>query len=129
MDTNETRTRLEEERDRLERLIAEEDAETTREAPQNSIEELASYDQHPADQGTETFEQEKALSILEQHQADLAEVQQAFKRLEDGTYGKCEACGKEIPNERLEARPSARFCLEDQKQVEQGVHPETGARS
>lgn len=126
MDTKQITTRLEDERERLQKLIAEEEEETGGDDPQNAVEELASYDQHPADQGTETFEQEKALSILEQHQADLVEVEQAFKRLEDGAYGKCEACGKDIPKERLDARPAARFCLEDQKQAEQGLHPDNG---
>lgn len=126
MDTNEIRTRLEDERERLQKLIAEEDEGTTRDQPQNSFEEISAYDQHPADQGTETFEQEKALSILEQHQADLADVERALKRVEDGTYGKCEACGKDIPEERLDARPAARYCLEDQKLVEQGLHPQSG---
>ena len=127
METNEIRTRLENERDRLKTLMAEYDENSVGEEPQSDwVEELSSYDQHPADQGTETFEQEKALSMLEQHQADLADVERAFKRLEDGSYGKCEACGKEIPDDRLEARPAARFCLEDQRQVEQGLHPQSG---
>lgn len=126
MDTNEARTRLKDERERLQKLLAEEDEGASRDQPQNAFEEISTYDQHPADQGTETFEQEKALSILEQHQADLADIERAFKRLDDGTYGKCEACGKEIPDERLEARPAARYCLEDQKLVEQGVHPQSG---
>ena len=126
MDTNEARTRLEDERERLQKLIAEEEESTAQEQPQNSTEEISTYDQHPADQGTETFEQEKALSILEQHQADLADVDRALERVADGTYGKCEACGKVIPDERLEARPAARYCLEDQKLVEQGLHPDSG---
>jgi RNA polymerase-binding transcription factor DksA len=127
MDTNETKTRLEEERKRLQLAIAEEEEATAGEQAQDDVEELSTVDQHPADQGTETFEQEKALSILEQHQADLADVELALGRLADGTYGKCEACGKEIPQARLEARPAARFCLEDQKLVEQGVHPQSDA--
>lgn len=127
MDTNETKTRLEEERKRLQLAIAEEEEATAGEQAQDDVEELSTVDQHPADQGTETFEQEKALSILEQHQADLADVELALGKLADGTYGKCEACGKEIPQARLEARPAARFCLEDQKLVEQGVHPQSDA--
>ncbi len=127
MDTNEIRTRLESERERLKALIVDTEEGSVGDAPQTEqVEELSSYDQHPADQGTETFEQEKALSLLEQHQAELADVEHAFKRLDDGTYGKCEACGREIPADRLEARPAARFCVEDQKSVEQGLHPQSG---
>ena len=127
MDTNEIRTRLEGERERVQGLIAESDESSVGEEPQRDwVEELSSYDQHPADQGTETFEQEKALSILEQHQAELADIQRALKRLDDGDYGRCEACGNEIPEARLEARPAARYCLADQKAIEQGLHPQTG---
>ena len=125
MDTDQARTRLEEERQRLQAAIAEEEEAAANEDPQNAVEELATVDQHPADQGTETFEQEKALSILEQHQADLVDVELALRRVEDGTYGKCDACGKDIPGERLEARPAARYCLEDQKLAEQGLHPQS----
>ena len=127
MDKDQIRTRLENERARLKALIAEYDEGSVGDEPQSgSVEELSSYDQHPADQGTETFEQEKALSLVEQHQEELADVEAAFERLEQGTYGKCEACGNKISEERLEARPAARFCVEDQKRVEQGVHPQAG---
>ena len=127
METTEIRNRLESERERMKTLIAESDEGLVgNEAQSDQVEELSSYDQHPADQGTETFEQEKALSMLEQHQAELADIENALKRLEQGDYGKCEACGEEIPEERLEARPAARFCLDDQKSIEQGLHPEAG---
>lgn len=127
MDTTQIKTRLESERERLQTLIAESEEGSVTDAPQSEqLEELSTYDQHPADQGTETFEQEKALSLLEQHQAELADIELAFKRLDDGTYGKCEACGKAIPDGRLEARPAARFCVDDQKSVEQGLHPQPG---
>jgi len=51
-------------------------------------------------------------------QAQLREVEAAFERLEKGTYGICEACGRPIEPARLEERPFARFCLEDQQRVE-----------
>jgi DnaK suppressor protein len=41
-----------------------------------------------------------------------------LKRLDEGTYGVCEACGREIPVARLDARPEARFCVDDQAQAE-----------
>lgn len=123
----EIKTRLEDERRRLTTLIAESDENpVARESQGDWVEELSSYDQHPADQGTETFEQEKAMSMLEQHQAELADIERALKRLDEGSYGRCEACGKEIPQARLEARPAARFCVDDQKSVEQGLHPQSG---
>src|SRR5207302_7064081 len=90
----------------------------TRETEDESLSELSSLDQHPADVGTETFNRERDLSILESVEAELADVEHALRRLDDGTYGTCEACGKPIGDERLEAQPAARFCLADQSAAE-----------
>src|SRR3954447_1785103 len=76
--------------------------------------ELADYDQHPADQGTETFEQEldeTTLMILEEEARQVAIAQQ---RLAEGKYGICVDCGEEIPAARLEAVPEAVRCIKDQ---------------
>ncbi len=81
-------------------------------------EELADYDQHPGDQGSETLEQEmdetKAV-ILDQ---EKSMVEQALARLADGKYGICVDCGKEIPAARLEAQPESIRCVEDQTRFE-----------
>lgn len=74
----------------------------------DQVSELADYDQHPADLASETFEREKELSILEQLEADLAEIQAALRRVEEGTYGIDEVTGRPIDPERLEAIPTAR---------------------
>lgn len=118
MDERKIRARLEAERERLLSVQRDlrGDPETT--ADLASVGELSDYDQHPADIGTEVFEHEKNVSILEQVQAQLREVEAAFERLEKGTYGICEACGRPIEPARLEERPFARFCLEDQQRVE-----------
>lgn len=71
--------------------------------------------------GTETFDRERDLAILEQVEAELSEVERALQRLEAGTYGTCEACGKPIDDARLEAVPAARFCLEDEAAAERGA--------
>jgi RNA polymerase-binding transcription factor DksA len=84
----------------------------------NPLGELSMIDQHPADVGSETFERDKDLSIIYNVQAELSEVDRALRRVKDRTYGRCEACGRPIGAARLEARPSARFCLEDQAGVE-----------
>jgi RNA polymerase-binding transcription factor DksA len=72
------------------------------------VSELADYDQHPADLGTETFEREKDLSILEQLEAELTELQAALERIDNGTYGVDEVTGEPIDPARLEALPAAR---------------------
>jgi RNA polymerase-binding transcription factor DksA len=70
------------------------------------------------DIGSEVFEHEKNVSILEQIEDQISEVDAALERLEAGTYGRCQACGEPIEPARLEERPYTRFCLEDQRRVE-----------
>jgi len=120
MDADEARRRLEAERARLNEVKSDfDDEHLSEESEDESLSELSSVDQHQADVGTETFEREKDLSILEQLDAELADVEHALKRLDEGTYGTCEYDGKPIPEERLEAIPAARFCLEHQAAAEQ----------
>jgi RNA polymerase-binding transcription factor DksA len=119
MDADEARQRLEAERARLTEVRSDFDSENlTEESEDENLSELSSVDQHQADVGTETFEREKDLSILEQVDAELADVEHALKRLDDGTYGTCEFDGKPIPEARLEALPAARFCVEHQAEAE-----------
>ena len=111
------RQRLSEERERLSAIRS--DLEASRlESQEDGLQELSSYDQHQADVGTETFEREKDLSILQEVEGELADIEHALQRLDDGTYGTCEACGKLIGDDRLEAIRAARFCLEDQAAAE-----------
>jgi DnaK suppressor protein len=88
--------------------------------------ELSGVDQHPADTGTETQNQEQNLAVGESIRDALAEVDAAFARIDDGTYGLCTACGRPIAAARLEALPATRFCLDDAVQAE--VEVEHGAR-
>lgn len=115
MDPEDARGRLEEERVRLAEL------RETEHPDDDQSNEHASFDQHTADLGTETFERERDLSVLEQIEAELADVEHALARLDEGTYGTCEACGQPIPDDRLEALPATRFCVKDQAQAEREV--------
>ena len=122
MDTDQARQRLADERERLNGVRAAfDDEHLTEQSENDSVGELSSYDQHQADMGTETFEREKDLSILEQVEAELADVEHALRRLDDGTYGTCEVCGRQIAEERLEAMPAARLCLAHQQEAEREV--------
>jgi RNA polymerase-binding transcription factor DksA len=120
MDPDSARARLEEERVRLEDVRSGLES-VTEESEEESLSELSSQDQHQADIGTETFDRERDMSILEQVDAELADVSHALRRIDEGTYGTCEACGKAIGDERLEALPAARFCVEDQATAEREV--------
>jgi RNA polymerase-binding transcription factor DksA len=83
-----------------------------------SIAELSDNAQHQADVGTETFDRERDLSILEQVEAELTDIEHALARLDEGTYGRCAACDEPIDDARLEALPAARFCVRHQAAVE-----------
>jgi RNA polymerase-binding transcription factor DksA len=116
---NEARSRLEEERARLEGVrTGLDDEHLSDQTEQDSLSELSSVDQHQADMGTETFEREKDLSILEAIESELADVEHALRRLDEGTYGTCEACGRPIDDDRLQALPAARLCRDDQERAE-----------
>jgi DnaK suppressor protein len=80
--------------------------------------ELANYDNHPGDQGTETFMQEMDETTDMILDEEAGRVREAKKALENGTYGTCVDCGKEIPAERLEAIPESVRCVDDQRAYE-----------
>ena len=116
MDPQDARARLEQERDRLQSIktsIDEGESDFVQEVLNESTQA-----QHQADIGTETFTREVDLSVLGSVEAELADVEHALKRIDNGSYGICEACSKPISDDRLEALPAARFCLADQHLAE-----------
>ena len=106
MDDDAARQRVLAEQERVSNLVRELRGELGSEGDASS--ELADYDQHPADSATETFEHEKDLGILEELENELAELQAALERIDNGTYGIDEDTGEPIDPARLEAFPSAR---------------------
>jgi RNA polymerase-binding transcription factor DksA len=108
VDPEEARQRLQSEKSRVLGLIAEVRGELGPGSESDELSELSNYDQHPADTGTETFEREKDLSILDSLEAELDELEAALQRIDDGTYGLDEVTGEPIAQERLEAVPTAR---------------------
>jgi RNA polymerase-binding transcription factor DksA len=108
IDPDGARQRLGSERERVTELIAGLRREGLDTSESDQVGELSHYDQHPADQGSDTFEREKDLSILEQLEGELAEIEAALQRLDDGTYGIDEVTGEPIDPARLDAYPIAR---------------------
>jgi len=106
VDDDAARKRVLAEQERVSNLVRELRGELGSEGDASS--ELADYDQHPADSATETFEHEKDLGILEELESELAELQAALQRIDDGTYGVDEVTGEPIDPARLEAFPTAR---------------------
>jgi DnaK suppressor protein len=64
------------------------------------------------EEATESYELERRLTLEKSIREQLAAVEHALKKFEDGTYGLCDNCGKPIPPERLEALPQATLCLD-----------------
>ena len=96
----------------------EERREAIRRDDEGMRDELADYDQHPGDQGTETYIQEMDATtdiILDEEEQ---RVKDARRALDEGRYGVCVDCGKEIPPERLEAAPESIRCVDDQRRFE-----------
>ncbi len=77
-----------------------------------SVEELSVYDQHPGDVGSEVFERSKDFALREDARIKLNAIEHALRRMEQGNYGICDTCGREIPVERLEALPYTTQCVE-----------------
>lgn len=84
----------------------------TAEQDKYSPTELSNYDNHPAEMGTQLFQMEfdNALKVHEEHL--LKEINDALVRMDNGKYGKCEFCGKDIDVERLGALPYTRLCMD-----------------
>jgi RNA polymerase-binding transcription factor DksA len=82
--------------------------------------DLSTLPMHLADLGTDSFEQDISLGLMENESDELHEIQEAFERIKDGSFGLCETCKKKIPKERLKAIPYARLCVACKKK-EEGV--------
>lgn len=80
--------------------------------------ELSNYDNHPADLGSELYSVEMNMALKVHEQSKLNDINRALNKFDKGTYGKCESCKQEIPYERLEAIPSAQFCIKCEKEKE-----------
>lgn len=84
--------------------------------------ELTQYTQHPADEGTDTMEQEKALLLLGRDGEALVRIDEALRRLykEPERFGICDNCGAQIDVERLDVVPWAQYCVDCQRRMESG---------
>ncbi len=83
--------------------------------------DLSSMPIHMADIGTDNYEQEFALGLMDSERKLLREIDEALERIEQQTYGICEGTGKPIPKVRLEAQPWAKYCIEYARMLEQGL--------
>ncbi|MFQ6009270.1 MAG: TraR/DksA family transcriptional regulator [Candidatus Zixiibacteriota bacterium] len=81
--------------------------------------DISSYSYHMADQGTDAMERELAFMFASKSGRLIYHIDEALRRIKEGTYGKCFKCGKPISSARLQAVPHARMCIEC-KSAEEG---------
>lgn len=87
---------------------------------QESSGDLSNMPIHMADIGSDNYEQEFNLGLIESEDLVLREIEEALERIDDGTYGTCETCSKPIKKARLKAVPHAKCCIECQRAQEEG---------
>ena len=117
-DTERFRRALLEERTRVEGAIEYLHTETTRSLEDQTDEMLAGSPNHPADAASPTLDREIDHSLEDNSEQVMQQIDAALARIDGGTYGTCEVCGREIPAERLEARPWATLCIDHQREAE-----------
>ena len=101
--------------------VNEMENEALRQSRMDAAGDLSSMPIHMADIGTDNYEQEFALGLMDGERKMLKEIDDALQRIEQGTYGICESTGRPIAKARLEAQPWARYCVEYARMLEQGL--------
>jgi RNA polymerase-binding transcription factor len=114
---NEIRQRLETERAELEERIEEIEANVF-EKTQSDLTGEAGFDEDFADAGTATFDRERELSIQNNIRDLIGQINRAMSRIDEGTYGTCERCGRPIDASRLKALPHALLCMDCKRREE-----------
>lgn len=116
LDTEHFKRRLLEERERAQEALdyLHEENESQLEDDREEIQS----DNHPGDMATSTFDRELDYTLEENVERALAEIDAALRRIENGTYGTCVNCGRQIPPERLDAIPWATLCIDCKRKDE-----------
>ena len=120
-DTEHFKQLLLEKRKEILRNVNEFEDEALKKSRLDATGDLSSMPIHMADLGTDNYEQEFALGLMDSERKLLREIDNSLGRIEEGTYGICEGTGKPIPKARLEAQPWARYCVEYARMLEQGL--------
>lgn len=94
--------------------------EALKRSRQEASGDLSTMPIHMADIGSDNFEQDFTLTLLESEETTLAKIEAALARIADGSYGNCDNCGEAIPKARLQAIPYATTCVECARQEEGG---------
>lgn len=90
-------------------------ANTLNKSSREASGDLSGYSYHMADMASDDYERDFSLGRATDEQKELYTIDEALKRIEEGTYGSCSQCGKSIPKTRLKAMPAADLCIECKK--------------
>jgi RNA polymerase-binding protein DksA len=101
-----------EEKERVEKLLLQHTKIIHHEDEHFSGDLAKAHSNHMADQGSDEFQYETTIHFATTEGRYVYQLEQALLRIEDGTYGKCDSCGKQIGLERLKAKLDARLCIE-----------------
>jgi RNA polymerase-binding protein DksA len=118
IDTEHFRVELLKERERVKSAIANLRDDHPGSLDEEVEEVAATSDNHLGETATATLNREIDYTLGENSEQVLSEIDAALKRIEDGTYGTCSECGREIAPERLEAHPWASLCIDDARKAE-----------
>lgn len=105
-------------RDRVRGDVDQLEDEALKKNRQDAGGDLSTMPIHMADIGSESFEQEFTISLVESGQVTLEEIDAALARIREGTFGSCEECSRGIPKQRLKAIPYTPYCVECARKLE-----------
>ena len=117
MDVEQARQELTEQRRRLTEL----GSWSEEHQPAPAVQQEGAMGQHPGDYGSEVEEAMERQGLADESRRQVAEIDDALTRIDDGAWGRCVVCGNEIDGERLEARPQAERCREHQEELERSM--------
>jgi RNA polymerase-binding transcription factor DksA len=114
------RAQLQKQLDLIQGNLAALAGDNLKRSPIESSGDISAHSTHMADQGTDNFDRELALNLASSRQESLYDVEDAIRRIDEGTYGACESCGGAIEVPRLKALPFAKKCMACQNAAERG---------
>jgi len=94
-------------------------AQETAKSPRDASGDLSAYTVHMADMAADTYERELSMNIVSSEQELLYQIDDALKRLDDGSFGVCQQCNQPVSMSRLKAVPYASMCISCQRAKEQ----------
>ena len=95
-------------------------SDTLKKSQRDASGDLSGYSFHMADMATDNYDREFSLGLASNGREALLYIDEALKRIEDKSFGKCLGCRKSIKKKRLKALPYAQYCIECQSKEEKG---------